>query len=879
MRPPTTTTLRFEHHREALGIGEAEPRLSWTVRSAPTGWRQARYEIESGDGATVTVEGAESVLVPWPFAPLVSRERRELRVRVTGEDGVASGWSEWAPVEAGLLETSDWTAQLVGPSTSGGLAGAGSPLLRGTFELPGGAVRRARVYATAHGVFQLEVNGTRVGDDELAPGWTAYESRLRYVTYDVTQAVQSGANVVGAWLADGWWRGYLGWDGRRELYGTELGVLVQLELELEDGTRQVVGSGLDWKVGAGPITSADLYNGEDFDAGRFNPAWSTAEFDDSAWEQAAVQELDVATLVAPDGPPVRHVETVGVREVLTSPSGKTILDFGQNLVGRLRIRVRGAAGDVVTLRHAEVLEHGELATGPLRAARATDTYTLRGGADESWAPRFTFHGFRYAEVSGWPGEMDPADVVAEVLHSDLERTGRMEVSDPLVDRLHQNIVWGMRGNFLDLPTDCPQRDERIGWTGDLQVFAPTAEYLYDTSGFLTSWLRDLAAEQKRYGGTPMVVPARTVGYNGPTAGWADAATVVPWTLYQAYGDLELLGRQFDSMTAWVDEVTAVAGPDRIWNSGFQYGDWLDPMAPAGRPEAAQTYPEIVATAYFARSARIVARTAAVLGREKDAARYGALADEVRAAFVREYVSRAGRLLSDSPTAYALALQFDLLEDPQSRQHAADRLAEIVKGNGFKVSTGFIGTPLICDALSAHGHLDAAYRMLLAKENPSWLYLVTMGATTIWERWDSLLPDGSVNPSGMTSFNHYAFGAVGDWMHRVVAGLSVVEPGYRRMRIAPQPPRRGLTQASTRLETPYGTAAVSWTLADGQVEMTATVPVGAVAEVVLPSGQSLTVEHGTFTWSEPFDADPLVRAQITVDSTIGAVGDDGICQGG
>jgi len=864
----TVSPLRFEHHRDALGIGESAPRLSWIVERAPEGWRQARYEIEDTEGGSIVVDSAESVLVAWPFAALDSRERRSLRVRVGGDGGEVSEWSEWATVEAGLLEPGDWSAQMIGPAD----AAIAVPLVRGPFDARDAAISRARIYATAHGLYELELNGSRVGDHELAPGWTAYESRLRYQTYDVTDLVAPGANAVGAWLGDGWWRGHLGWDGRRELYGTELGVLVQLEIEYADGERQVVVSGPEWTSAAGAIVGADLYDGESFDARRLDEAWSTPGFDDSGWSPVAVRDLD-AVLVAPDGPPVRHVETLTVQEVSTSPSGATILDFGQNLVGRLRIRVTGDQGDIVVLRHAEMLERGELATEPLRGAKATDSYTLRGGGVEEWAPRFTFHGFRYAEVTGWPGEFDPADIVAEVLHSDLRRTGSFESSEPLVNRLHENVVWGMRGNFVDVPTDCPQRDERLGWTGDLQVFAPTAEFLYDSAGFLASWLRDLAAEQKQYGGTPMVVPAITIGYQGPMAAWADAATVVPWTLYRAYGDRGVLETQFDSMAAWVDEVTAAAGDDRIWSKGFQFGDWLDPTAPAGRPEAAQTYPEIVATAYFARSARIVADAAAVLGRDEDSARFGELADEVRVAFHREYVSRSGRLLSDSATAYALALQFDLIDGPDARRRAADRLAEIVRGNGFTISTGFVGTPLICDALSAHGHADVAYRLLLQTEAPSWLYTVKQGATTIWERWDSLLPDGTVNPSGMTSFNHYAFGSVADWLHRVVAGLAPAEPGYRRIRIAPQPPRAGLTSAAARLDTPYGEASVSWALADGSVTITATVPVGATAEVVLPSGQTATVAHGAHEWIEPFEVDSTIRVAASVDTPMGSLIDD------
>ncbi|WP_431245914.1 family 78 glycoside hydrolase catalytic domain [Leifsonia xyli] len=864
----TVTPVRFEHHRDALGIGEAAPRLSWIVEEAPSDWAQASYEVETASGESVHVSSRESVLVPWPFAELASRERVRVRVRVTGEDGTTSEWSEWSDVEAGLLQPADWAAELVTP------APGAAALLRRTTELPAKPVRRARVYATAHGLYQLEINGRRVGDDELAPGWTAYDSRLRYQTYDVTDLVEGGTTTIGAWLADGWWRGYLGWDGRREWYGTELGLLAQLEVEFEDGDRRVIATDAAWESSAGPIVSADLYNGEHFDARLLDPGWSTlggATNGGAAdgWTPVTVSEFDTGLLVAPDGPPVRVTQTVPVADVIVSPSGRTILDFGQNLVGRLRITVSGEEGDTVVLRHAEVLENGELATEPLRGAEATDTYVLRGSGTEEWAPRFTFHGFRYAEVTGWPGEFHPSAVVAEVLHSDLDRTGWFAASDPKVDRLHQNIVWGMRGNFVDVPTDCPQRDERLGWTGDLQVFAPTAEYLFDTSGFLTSWLKDLAAEQQRYSGTPMVVPAITTGYTGPMAGWADAATVVPWTMYQASGDLEVLGRQFDSMARWVAEVEAAAGPDRIWSAGFQFGDWLDPSAPVGRPEASATYPEIVATAYFARSTRIVADAAALLGRPEEE-RFRALADEVATAFRREYVSESGRLLSDSATAYALALQFDLVGGAVARARAADRLAEIVRSSGFTIATGFIGTPLICDALSANGHLDTAYKLLFQTKAPSWLYTVDQGATTIWERWDSLLPDGTVNPSGMTSFNHYAFGAIGDWLHRVVAGLAPAAPGYRRIAVAPQPPRRGLTSASARLDTPYGTAESGWVLEEGNLRLAVRVPVGVTADVVLPSGAHHVVGHGEHEFAEPFESDQDTQLTVTVDTPLGTL---------
>ncbi|MFK4790886.1 family 78 glycoside hydrolase catalytic domain [Microbacterium sp. ZW T5_56] len=862
------TPVRFEHHRHAVGIGQSRPRLSWTT-TAPGDWVQSAYEVQQRGGDVVRIASADSVLVAWPFADLASRERREVRVRVFNDGAEASEWSEWSVVEAGLLSASDWSAQFVGPAEDA----IASPRVRTEFAAQHGEILRARLYATGHGLFQLEINGERVGDDEFAPGWSAYESRLRYVTYDVTRMLASGQNVVGAWLGDGWWRGYLGWGDKKALYGSQLSLLAQLEIEYADGTVQTVATGPEWTAGPGPIMTADIYNGETFDARLHDPSWCRPGADTAEWNPVVIRERGDAELVAPDGPPVRVVETRAVQQVLTSPSGATILDFGQNLVGRLRLTVSGEAGTSITLRHAEVLEHGELATGPLRAAKATDVYVLGGGDAQTWAPRFTFHGFRYAEVTGWPGSFDPDAVVAEVLHSDLERTGWFETDDELVARLHDNVVWGMRGNFVDVPTDCPQRDERLGWTGDLQIFAPTASYLYNSAGFLSSWLKDLAAEQRHYGGTPMVVPAIVTGYTGPTAGWADAATVVPWVLYQAYGDLGVLDQQFDSMRSWVDEVTAAAGADRIWSAGFQFGDWLDPAAPANRPEQAQTYPEIVATAYFARSARIVADAAALLGREEDARTYAALADDVRTAFQREYVSRSGRLLSDSATAYALALAFDLLDEADERQHAADRLAEIVAANGYRIATGFIGTPIITDALSANGHVDVAYRLLMQTEAPSWLYAVTHGATTIWERWDSLLPDGTVNPSGMTSFNHYAFGAVADWMHRVVAGLAPAAPGYRSLRIAPQPPRRGLTRAAATLRTPYGTASAGWVLNDGLVSVRATVPIGTTAEIVLPSGAVFAVGPGEHEHAEPFAVDAVVARVFTVDSRMADIVDD------
>ncbi|RKS75471.1 alpha-L-rhamnosidase [Motilibacter peucedani] len=864
---PTTQVraVTVEHHAHPLGIGEPTPRLSWLVETSEPGWRQEAYEVEGRtvDGTLLwssgRVECDESVLRPWPGPALASRERAAVRVRVWGRTTQVTAWSDETTLEVGLLSPQDWSAAFVSPADGEHVTVDGpADLLRREFTV-GEELLRARLYASACGVYELELNGSKVGADVLAPGWTSYGHRLKYQTYDVTTQLRRGPNAIGAFLADGWFRGSIGWNRVGKRYGTRRALLVQLELDYANGRREVVVTDERWTSRQGPITRASLYDGERYDATGEVAGWSAAGAALEGW--TPVVRVDVATgaLVAPYAPPVRATELRAPTSVTKLVDGTHLVDFGQNLVGRLQIRLRGPRGTVVGLRHAEVLEEGRISTRPLRTAKSHDEYVAAGHDEETWEPRFTVHGFRYAEITGWPGEIGAGDVVAVVCHDDMTRSGWFASSNPLLDRLHENVVWSMRGNFLTVPTDCPQRDERLGWTGDLQVFAPTASFLYDSAASITDWLRDVCAETGSDGLVPLYVPHVETSFpQFHCAVWGDVTTVVPLLLHERTGDQAAVEAGYDTARAWVEGCRGLLDDRDVISSGPQLGDWLDPSAPADSPQEARTDPYLVATAYLARSARLLSRQAALVGKQDDVGDYSALADRVTAGFRREFVTPSGRCASDTQTAYALALQFDLLETEEQRRHARRRLAELAQASDFRIGTGFAGTPLVLDALTGDGDAETAYRVLLETGCPSWLYAVTMGATTVWERWDSMLPDGSVNPGAMTSFNHYAFGSVADWMHRTLAGLAPAEPGYRTIRVAPRP-GGGLTAASARHLTPYGPASTSWTRTGETLTVDVVVPPNAAAVVELPGTAAVTVESGHHTFRTAFRAaeqDPI-----------------------
>lgn len=872
------SSVTFEHHRTGFGLGHSRPRISWQFAADADlrNWVQDSYEIQVGrhDGTQVNtyhVESSDSVLVPWPAAALKSRESAWVKIRSRGKlteaDGKAAAkdaaWSDTFNIEAALIDRGDWTAKLTTSTLVPNHQEPAVPLLfRKVLHLPKGAgpIAKARLYITAHGTYMAYLNGQRIGDEEMAPGWTSYNHRLLYQTFDVTATLHaSDPNTFGVEVAPGWFAGrFGGGGGKRWRYGSRLAFLAQLEVVYENGVTYRLNSDKTWKSDKSAILSSDIYDGEVYDSSKEQIGWNRdASFDDQAWADTEELEFPSAKLLAPDIPPVREVEQVAPTKIFKSPSGRTLIDFGQNLVGKLKLRLpkstatNNLEGHVLTLKHAEVLERGELGTRPLRLAQATDTVVLSARAPPEWCPKFTFHGFRYAQIDGWPtddGMPGNDDIKALVLTSDMKRTGWFSCSESLINQLHENVIWSVKGNFFSIPTDCPQRDERQGWTGDIQVFSPTANYMYNTTGFLTNWLEDVAVEQlepSRKGVPPLVVPNVHEHPNppGPQCVWHDVTVLTPWDLYKSSGDLEILRRQYRSMKAWVDQGIA-RGPNGLWDQNvWQYGDWLDPAAPPSEPGNGRTDSHLLADAYLVRVLETIAEISSLLGEEKDADRYRRDAANVKSTFRREYVTPSGLLVGDTQAGLALAIAFGLCDKEHIRK-AASRLSHMVHKDSYRISTGFVGTPVVTHALSDTGNYQLAYRMLLEKECPSWLYPITMGATTIWERWDSMLPDGSINPGKMTSFNHYALGAVANWLHTVVGGISPLSPGWRTIKVKPMPGGT-LTRADVAYESPYGRIECSWNISEtgDTFNMTLVVPPNSEALVTMPSQWAEAGEDG------------------------------------
>jgi len=838
--------LLTEGLNNPLGLDIRAPRFSWQMTAPDRGIRQTAYELQvTGNGKETVwssgkINSDGSLWVAYAGKPLESGKRYFWRVRIWDNKGRATGWSAPAWWQTALLSPADWTAKWITPGFEE-LPSLPSPLFRKEFTTDK-SVQSATVYITAHGLYEAQLNGRRIGDGFLTPGWTSYNKRLQYQVYDVTELLRSGQNALGVTLANGWYRGFIGFSGQKDFYGKDISLLLQLVIRYKDGSTATIVSDGSWKSSTGEVRSAEIYNGETIDAREEKAGWAQPGYDDKRWSGVKIEEFPMTNLIATYNQPVKKQEVFHPQRLFSSPSGEQLVDFGQNLVGWVSLKARGKAGDRIIISHAEVLDKtGNFYTDNLRSAKASDTFILKGNGDEVFEPHFTFHGFRYIRIEGYPGVLSKDDLQAVALYSDMPRTGSFRCSNPLINQLQHNIQWGQRGNFLDVPTDCPQRDERLGWTGDAQVFSRTAAFNMGVDNFFTKWLKDVAADQSPKGAVPFVIP--NVLGNGASAGWADVGTIIPWNMYLAYGDRRVLEEQYPSMKAWVEYMRGQSKDD-LWNTGFHFGDWLfyRPFDDNdGRSAVTDKY--LIAQCFYAHSTQLLINAARVLGRTEEAAAYEQLLKRIKAAFVREYMTPNGRLVSGTQTAYVLALEFDMLPDSLQTQ-AARRLADNVKDYGYHLTTGFLGTPYLCHVLSKWGYTDISYRLLLQENYPSWLYPVKMGATTIWERWDGIRPDSSFQTPGMNSFNHYSYGAIGDWMYRVVAGLDTYEdePGYKHSRIYPHP-GGGLTEAEAKLETGYGELSSRWKKEKDSLLLDVVIPPNTSSTVYIPAPEGGVVTEG------------------------------------
>jgi alpha-L-rhamnosidase len=894
--PLLVQELRCEYQDNPPGIDVLQPRLSWKLGSAQRGVAQSAYQVRVTDTSDVLwdtgkVFSGQSIHVPYGGPVLHSGQRCTWQVRVWDGHDRPSAWSEPAWWEMGLLHPSDWHAHWIAPGWQEDPgAQRPCPYLRTTFAVEG-PVSRARASITSLGFYELFLNGQRVGDAYFTPGYTSYHRRLQYQTYDITALLREGENAIGVILGDGWYRGKLGAFGERNTYGARLALLAQFHLRCTDSHEQLIFSDEDWLATPGPLLSSDLQEGEVYDARLEMPGWNMPGFDASRWQKVEAVSYPRDHLVATNGPPVRSHEEITPIAILRTPNGETVVDMGQNFAGMVRFRVKASAGTTVRLQHGETLDaHGNFTTAnvhrtPRKASHGWQEvrYTLKGEAEEVYTPHFTFHGFRYVKVEGFPGTPGIEQFTGLALYSDLPQTGTFECSDPLINRLQQNILWSQKSNVLEIPTDCPTR-ERLGWAGDVQVFARTGSFLMQTAGFLSKWLQDLAAEQLTDGEVANIVPSqerarpgkalrvpwitRTLPYPGKSfpgsAGWGDAAVIVPWTLYECYGDERVLEEQYTSMKAWVEymrkqarkqpwfrRITPLswskqekrAGQPYLWETGFQFGEWLEPDESFGPKMAAGILKRLffsaplVATAYFAHSAHLLAETARVLGKDDDAREYQALHRRIKEAYRAAFIDQDGRIRPEKQASYVRALTFDLVP-PALQRAAVDHLVRLIRENGDHLGTGFLSTPYLCHVLSEHGQLEVAYALLKQDTMPSWLYEVKQGATTIWEDWDGIGQDGS--PKG--SLNHYAKGAVGSWLYQVVAGIEPGAPGYRHIRFRPRP-GGGLTAASARYHSLYGEIASSWQSLDGRFALNITAPANTTATVFLPGAEARGVTEG------------------------------------
>lgn len=853
--------MRTEYRVNPIGITEKHPRFSWKLESGERDTIQQLYHIVvTADEKIVwetKAESEESVLIPYAGEELRDETLYQVSVEATDNHGNTAVGEMY--FETGILLPETFQAKMIThdfPEEE-----TACPIFFRTFAAKGN-VKKARIYTTARGVYEAYLNGERIGEDRMTPGWTSYHHRLQYQIYDITEMIRE-ENEIEIMVGNGWYKGIFGFMLTPNIYGDRVGAFAEIHLEYEDGSREAICTDESWNARTGAVRYSEIYMGETIDT-------TISEAQDREQSgirtgSVSVMEFDKSTLTAQENESVRITERVLAKKLIVTPKGEKLVDFGQNLTGLVELKVHGRKGQKIVIHHAEVLDKdGNFYPDTLRQAKSEDTY-ICNGEEQVFLPHFTFHGFRYISVEGMD-DMRLDQFTACVMHSDMEKSGDFQCSNPKVNQLQSNIAWGQRSNFLDIPTDCPQRDERLGWTGDAQIFSWTASFNRNTALFFRKWMRDVAAESSLEKGVPHVVPDILGQYS--SSAWSDVAVIVPWVVYQMYGDKGILEENWKCMHEWVDYIKSQCCANGLWQTGFQYGDWLalDKEESADRTGATDKY--MIANAYYLYVTDLVRQTAEVLGFAEEAEKYQKLYDTTLEAFRQEYYTSTGRIVSETQTGAILSLYFNL-----AREKDRERILQILKTNienhKNHLATGFVGTPYLCHTLSENGEHELAATVFMKEDYPSWLYAVNMGATTIWERWNSIMPDGSFDVSGMNSLNHYAYGSIGDWMYRKVAGVSQLKPGYKKFKVQPMFVK-GIEEAGVTFESIYGQIESKWSCKDGKICGYVKVPVNTTAEIHLPEKEEvLTVGSGVYEYEYETTTN-LTYERFSMDSTMGEI---------
>ncbi len=874
--------LICEYRINPLGIDETEPRLSWQLESLGRGHRQSAYQIVvsnhkdfpvAGNGTlwdTGKVLSSKTSQIKYDGEPLQSGSHYYWRVRVWDEDGSRSQWSSPAFWSMGLLKASEWRGEWIGRklliSGSKESNTVNPPAYLRREITSKDSVQRAMLYVTAMGLFEIYINGKRIGEDIFTPGWSSYNKRIYYHTYDVTKMLLDGRNAIGAILADGWYAGYVGFipkgrsgRKRRGLYGDVPALLLQVQITYTDGTTEIIASDSKWLTSSGPILKADILMGETYDARMEMPGWNMPGFDDSDWRKISSIRVPHAKLRAYPATPVRATEVIEPVSVIKLDHDTYVFDMGQNFAGRIRLTVSGKAGDKLTIRHGEMLRtDGTLMTENLRSAEATDTYILKGDTEEIWEPRFTYHGFRYVQVAGYPATPTQKSVTGIVLSSALPVTGRFTSSSDVLNRLFRTIMWTQRSNFLEIPTDCPQRDERLGWAGDVQLFSGAAAYNMDIAAFLTKWLDALADDQRSDGAYPDFAPMPFL-LQEPSPGWMDAGIIVPHLLYRIYGDKRIIKRHYPSMKRFLAYLEGQSVDSRLKVHQRAWGDWKEVGQLTSR--------DVIATAFFAYDAKLMSEMAQAIGENSDADYYSSLFEQIKKAFMKAFVSPSGNIESDTQTVYALALYMDLLDEPFIIS-AGNRLLELLEGNGWHLSTGYVGTRFLLPVLSQIRRPEIALRLLLNQGFPSWGFFLNNGATTLWERWDAYSEKAGMRNLKNTSFNHYVLGSVGEWLFSSLAGIKAASPGFTDISIQPTVVPGAIGHVRAEYRSMVGDILSDWTVKGDTLRLQVSIPTNTRATVRFPSSEP----DGILESNMPLrDGDGVLSIQIDREEVTLALG--------